>query len=695
MPRPINKNHRYVSGLDGLRALAVTVVVLYHLGVPGFVGGLLGVGVFFTLSGYLITTNLMRSWDKRGNLGLKTFWLRRFRRLMPAVLLTLLAVLILTAALEKQNLKQHSLEALSSLLYVNNWHMIFQEKSYFDNFGGPSPLSHMWSLSVEEQFYLVWPLLLLVLLFVLRSRFVVMLATLAITAGSFALMWFIADPTMDNTRAYEGTDTRAGGLLVGAALAIWLSSRAFKGKQTKPDLAFANLFGLIGVAGIVALVLLVPQESMFLYQGGLILLSVASLLAIFSVLHDGTIWSKIFGWTPIRWIGERSYGIYLWHMPVIAFMPQAWMEANKLWASLITVVVSVAIAALSWSLVEDPIRKHGVIPPIREWLRSRKANRELGEASAHQSRFARPFPVFFATGAAVVLAAIVAVGATPVFVNPTQTAAAAGGIPATMELDSSDKDAAVAAGDGQGAAQADGAEGAGGDSGATPGSNKKAGQMWCERVVHVGDSTSIGMFATDQVNAPEDSAFNTYVEYGAKDVVDSVFGARSTTEGWNAPDGSASYPSAIDSVTQLKEQVPAEGTCWVIATGVNDAANISAGATLNHRERIDQMMDLLGKDAKVLWPMVTTNTDGGHYARANMEIFNNALRDATADYPNLRLYDWPSECDYSWFGVDDYAHYGPEGNSQRAHRFAAALAKAFPAEKNGEPSDEKVLTSGL
>ena len=121
MPRPINKNHRYVSGLDGLRTLAVAAVLLYHLSVPGFVGGLLGVGVFFTLSGYLITTNLMRSWDERGSLGLSTFWLRRFRRLMPAVILTLSAVLILTAALKRKDLGTTFWEALSSLFYVNNW----------------------------------------------------------------------------------------------------------------------------------------------------------------------------------------------------------------------------------------------------------------------------------------------------------------------------------------------------------------------------------------------------------------------------------------------------------------------------------------------------------------------------------------------------------------------------------------------
>ncbi|MBC2681981.1 acyltransferase family protein [Corynebacterium anserum] len=687
MPRPINKNHNYVSGLDGLRTLAVAVVVLYHLHIQGFVGGLLGVGVFFTLSGYLITTNLMRSWDKHGNLGLKTFWLRRFRRLMPAVILTLITVVILTAALERQHLGQYSKEALSALFYVNNWHTIFQQKSYFDNFGGPSPLSHMWSLSVEEQFYLFWPLLLLLLLVVLRSRFAAMIATLGITLASFVLMWVLADPAMDNTRAYEGTDTRAGGLLLGAALAIWLSSRRHKGQQTMPDLKIANIFGFIGVAGILILVVLVPQESIFLYRGGLVLLSVASLMAIFSVLHPESFWSKVLGWTPIRWLGERSYGIYLWHMPVIAFMPQAWLEEHKLRATAITVVATVVIAALSWALVEDPIRKHGVIPPIKAWLNSRKATQESGANTAVATGYQRPFPAFIATSAAVVLAAIVAVGATPTFVNPSHTGNSTG-VPPVMELRPEDRPNSS----NNGAPNAAGSH-TGENSDTT--ANKKPGMMSCQRVVHVGDSTSIGMFSSQQVQDPKETAFETYREYGAGDVVDSVFGARSTTEGWDAPDGSASYPSAVDSVTKLLNEVPKEGTCWVIATGVNDAANESAGSHQTDQERIDAMMDLLGKDADVMWAMVTTNTETGHYARSNMDHFNQSLKDAQNRYPRLRLYDWPSECDHNWFAPDDYAHYGAEGNTQRAKRFAAALAKAFPAEKNGEPSDQKVLNSGL
>lgn len=171
---------------------------------------------------------------------------------MPAVILTLSAVLILTAALKRKDLGTTFWEALSSLFYVNNWHVIFQEKSYFDNFGGPSPLSHMWSLSVEEQFYLLWPLLLLALLTIFRSRLGALAGTLLLTVGSFALMWFLAHPVGDNTRVYEGTDTRAGGLLVGAMLALWLSSRKHDGKTVLPNLHFANLAGLLGLGGVLS-----------------------------------------------------------------------------------------------------------------------------------------------------------------------------------------------------------------------------------------------------------------------------------------------------------------------------------------------------------------------------------------------------------------------------------------------------------
>lgn len=727
MPRPVNKNHRYVSGLDGIRTIAVALVLLYHLHIPGFSGGLLGVGVFFTLSGYLITTNLMRSWVKHGNLGLKTFWLRRFRRLMPAVILTLISVLILTATLDKQNLKERSLEALSSLFYVNNWHMIFEKKSYFDNFNGPSPLSHMWSLSIEEQFYLFWPLILLLLLTVLRKRVFVTVAAVVLSCLSFFLMWQFAVPSLDNSRAYEGTDTRAGGLLLGAALAIWLSSRLGGGNRTaasgsgivgaggnqaggslvgggwlaghsngngRKAKILADLAGLVGLAGIISLAVLMPQESLFLYHGGLILVAVCSLLTILSVLNSRSLWAKILGWTPMRWLGERSYGIYLWHMPVIAFMPQEWIERNRLLAGIITAGASVIIAALSWSLVEDPIRQHGVIPPIKKWLSSKHVQKmgaqqtstqpiDMQKPNAHKlgvqkpeketsQQVVTPFPTFFTSATAVILVAILSIGATPVTLRDAQSLSASG-VPQDMELKPENMPDEAGNGAKADAGGNDGTQGASEENGAEndvdQGENEDEGNnspeskpTSCTRVVHVGDSTSIGMFSENQVNTPESTAYTTYRNHGVEDVITSVFGARNTTEGFTTPEGTY-YPSAVESVTELVNTVPQEGTCWVIAVGVNDAANVAVGAQIGLDERFDRLFEVLGRDAKVLWPMVTTNTDSGYYARSNMELFNQALQRAMDRYPNLRSYDWPSECDYNWFAPGDYSHYGPEGNT--------------------------------
>ena len=245
MPKPVDSRTTYIPALDGLRTIAVMAVLFYHLGASWAPGGLLGVAVFFTLSGYLISTNLLRAKYRHDTFRLSTFWLRRFRRLVPAVVVTVAAVFLVTALSTPGELGDRVGESISSLLYVNNWYVIAQGQSYFDQFESTGPLDHMWSLSIEEQFYLVWPLV-LALLFALfgrrkRAKWLIGAATLALATASFWWMAHLSNAGADATRIYEGTDTRAGGQAVdlGAELVEILEAAIDGGEADIGDLVEA------------------------------------------------------------------------------------------------------------------------------------------------------------------------------------------------------------------------------------------------------------------------------------------------------------------------------------------------------------------------------------------------------------------------------------------------------------------------
>ncbi|MFD5869256.1 acyltransferase family protein [Corynebacterium sp. NPDC060344] len=403
MPKPVDSRTTYVPALDGLRTIAVMAVLFYHLGAPWAPGGLLGVAVFFTLSGYLISTNLLRAKYRHDSFRLSTFWLRRFRRLVPAVVVTIAAVFLVTALSTPGELGARTGEAISSLLYVNNWWVIAQGQSYFDQFESTGPLDHMWSLSIEEQFYLVWPLV-LALLFALfgrrrRARWAIGGATLALAAASFGWMAHLSAAGADATRIYEGTDTRAGGLLLGALLAIVL----VRATGTAPIRRLpAEVTGLVGIAAIVALIVVMPDDSPFLFGGGLAVLSFATMAAIHSILHQRTIVARILAIAPMRWIGERSYGIYLWHLPVTVYLP-AELDDRPVLRGAAVIALSFLLAAMSWALVEDPIRRNGVVEPFRRWRAARRrARRDLVAGPG------TPRTIF--AGATVVLVAVALMG---------------------------------------------------------------------------------------------------------------------------------------------------------------------------------------------------------------------------------------------------------------------------------------------
>ena len=376
MPEPVLRSGRYMPGLDGLRAIAVLAVIAYHLNFGWASGGLLGVGIFFTLSGYLITDILLTQWDDK-RLRLGDFWLRRARRLLPALFVMLIVVTLWVAIADHSRLSELRGEVASAAVYVNNWWQISQHMSYFARFGPPSPLSHLWSLAVEEQFYLIWPWLLLAGVHVVRERRRpirirprLAAITLILAAVSAIEMAVLYHPTFDATRIYDGTDTRAFGLLFGAALAMMWPSRDLTTRVGPSARSILDAVGIVGLIGIGVLIWRTNQYSGFLYHGGIVLLSLATVLVIAAAAHPVSRVGRAMGSQPLRWIGVRSYAIYLWHEPIIVLTTPAFGRATDPLRAALQVGATFVIAALSWRYVEDPIRRGAL---KRVWVQARAA----------------------------------------------------------------------------------------------------------------------------------------------------------------------------------------------------------------------------------------------------------------------------------------------------------------------------------
>jgi len=317
MPEPVEGTSPYLPGLDGLRAIAVLAVIAYHLSFSWAQGGLLGVGLFFVLSGYLITDILVGEYRRHRGIHLPQFWIRRAKRLLPALFVMLFVTMGWVTLLDRAQLPSMRSDLAPAVFYYSNWWFIFQHVSYFAKFGPPSPLGHLWSLAIEEQFYLVWPFLILAGLRWVRDRRLLIVIILAAAAASAVEMAVLFSPDGNPTRIYDGTDTRAFALLIGAALALALPRDRVFGEISPSARRFLELMGALALAGIFVMFWRTNEYSAFLYQGGLVLFSVLSALAIAVTVHPGTRLGSVLGWSPLRWIGERSYGIYLWHYPVI------------------------------------------------------------------------------------------------------------------------------------------------------------------------------------------------------------------------------------------------------------------------------------------------------------------------------------------------------------------------------------------
>ncbi len=369
---------RHLPALDGLRAAAVVAVLLFHAG--HLQGGFLGVDLFFALSGFLITSLLLRDAD-RGGVRLLAFWGRRFRRLLPAVFV-LIAVVALGAWMFGSPADLDGVRRTGgwSLAYMANWHFINEANGYWASFDQPSMFDHLWSLAIEEQFYVVWPIVVLAVWKLSRRRYRqrnLLAVSLGGVVASFIAMLALYDPGTDPTRVYMGTDTRAASILVGAAMATaparQLATRVITALGRRADLVIALLTIGIGVSWLV----FDGASSAALYRGGLLVHSVVAALVVSALvsLPGGRV-AKALSWGPLVWIGVRSYGLYLWHWPVYVALSaeRTGLEGPSL--TVLRIAVSTVLAAVSFRLVEDPIR-HRV-----SWVRDRRGIPALAGAIA-------------------------------------------------------------------------------------------------------------------------------------------------------------------------------------------------------------------------------------------------------------------------------------------------------------------------
>lgn len=374
----MGKKRRYITGLDGIRAIAVIMVLAYHLKLALFKSGFLGVTVFFVLSGYLITGILISEVEEEGTIDLKNFWLRRIRRLVPAVMSMAVVIIFVSAVVNRVIFTKGCKDFLASVLGFNNWWQIFNKVSYFEAAGVPSPFTHCWSLAIETQFYLIYPLILLGTYKLVKSRgegrakrgLLFAGVTLLLALISVILMIVLFDPQQDASRVYYGTDTRAFSLLFGALLAILWEYRMVPRRLS----ASVNMvLGSVSFAVLLVMTIAINGSSNFWYRGGQFFGTILTVLMVYAVSGRKTWLSRFLSNPVLKWIGDRSYSIYLWHYPIILLISKG-IKASW-WITLIEIVLSVVLAELSYRFIETPIR-HGIIGEYLNILRSRPKSRQ-------------------------------------------------------------------------------------------------------------------------------------------------------------------------------------------------------------------------------------------------------------------------------------------------------------------------------
>lgn len=371
----MNPQKQHLGGLDGLRAIAVLAVVFYHLNVSHFfAGGFLGVDIFFTLSGFLITSLLLREYDKNQTIDLKRFYINRMKRLFPAMLGVIVICSTLVPFVAQDAMLQLRKDILAAVLYYSNWWQIVSEQSYFEMMNRPPLLQHLWSLAIEEQFYFFWPLALLLTVRYFGQKGILWLASMLtlITASNMAILAILNNIPLeaDPNRLYLGTDTHTSGLFAGAMLACLWNPWRINFQAQKASLSI--VFSVLGVMSLLCLCVLfayVNETQTWLYRGGFLGVAFATACAIMGATYQGGYLEKVLSVPVMRYLGERSYGLYLWHWPIFVLIrPQDFLINDELVQGL-RLIVTMLAAELSYRYIETPLRfgNIGTWPRQKQW----------------------------------------------------------------------------------------------------------------------------------------------------------------------------------------------------------------------------------------------------------------------------------------------------------------------------------------
>jgi len=401
-----NRGIQYIPAIDGLRALAVIAVMLYHLGFTWIPGGFLGVDLFFVISGYVITRLLLDSIEQSGGLDLRGFYLARARRLLPALIFTVTTTTIAIGIWAPDTIKRLLTDMPFSLTGTMNWWLVARHQDYFESIGRPPLLQHTWSLAVEAQFYLLWPLILYFILKRLGKKRIPIAALVIATASGVALLFVSFSLDASNaskvSHVYFGTDTHSIGLFLGAALAVSWIPQNFTTNVSKKAQDFIDGIGVFGFIGIIATFLLIDETKPTLYKIAFPLAGILGASIIMSVVHPASRFAPILQNPIFLWIGQRSYAMYLWHWIIFQVTRPSVDLAGQMWALYaLRILIVFALADISLRYVEQPIRRGA----LKLWLKGLKY-RTKKERTQQTRVFAAVFIVVLALAAVVSVRAV-------------------------------------------------------------------------------------------------------------------------------------------------------------------------------------------------------------------------------------------------------------------------------------------------